>query len=296
MRVIGWVVAGLFLAGPPALARQQVETAAAPVAAASKRDLAYGALPAQKLDFYLPTRATHAPPPLVVFVHGGGWRMGNKENATGTPKIAHLRDAGYAFATIDYRLIPEAPVERQAEDVAAALGWLIAHARELGFDPNHVVLMGHSAGAHLSALVGTDPQYLEKQGLAPERLRGVILLDGAAYDVPAQLAEAGRFMQPIYDQAFGSDPARQRRLSPITHAAAPNAPSFLILHVDRADGTRQSEALAAALRAAGSKVVVQGIEGRGLRGHVAMNRQLGAADYPATAIVDRWLSATFSPR
>ncbi len=295
MRAIGWVVAGLFLAGPPALARQQIE-AAAPVAAASKRDLAYGARSAQKLDFYLPSHPTTSLPPLVVFVHGGGWRMGNKENATGTPKITHLRDAGYAFATIDYRLVPEAPVEQQAEDVAAALGWLIGHARELGFDPQRVVLMGHSAGAHLAALVGTDPGYLAKVGLSPDRLRGMILLDGAAYDVPAQLAQAGRFMQPIYKQAFGSDPARQRALSPIAHTQAPNAPSFLILHVDRDDGARQSEALATALRQAGTNVTLQGFEGRGLRGHVAMNRKLGDPDYPATALVDRWLSATFTPR
>ncbi len=264
--------------------------------AQSAPEHAYGAAPAQKLDFYLPSGATTALPPLVVFVHGGGWQRGNKQNATGTPKITHLRDTGYAFATIDYRLVPEATVEQQADDVAQALAWLIGHARELGFDPRRVVLMGHSAGAHLAALIGTDPRYLQKTGLTLDRLRGVVLLDGAAYDVPAQMAEAGRFMRPIYGKAFGSDPARQRVLSPIAHAAAPNAPAFLILHVDRDDGARQSEALAAALKAAGAKVTLQGFEGRGLRGHVAMNRQLGEADYPATAVVDRWLSTTLAPR
>ncbi len=295
MRAIGWVVAGLFLAGPPVLARQQVEPAA-PAAAAPKRNLAYGALPEQKLDYYPPSLSTRSAPPLIVFVHGGGWERGSRENATGSAKIRHFTAKGYAFATIDYRLVPGATVEQQAQDVATALAWLVAHARALGFNPNRMVLMGHSAGAHLAALVATDPRYMHAQDLMLDQLRGVVLLDGAAYDVPAQMAEAGRFMAPIYTKAFGTDPARQRALSPLAHTRGPNVLSFLILHVQREDGTRQSEALAAALRAEGSKVAVQGFEGRGLRGHVAMNRQLGEADYPATAVVDRWLSATFAPR
>jgi acetyl esterase/lipase len=295
MRAIGWVVAGLFLAGPPVLAQQQVEPAA-PSAFAPKRNLAYGTAPEQKLDYYPPTVFTRSAPPLIVFVHGGGWEHGSKDNATGDAKIRHFTGNGYAFATIDYRLVPDATVEQQAQDVATALAWLVAHARDLHFDAGRMVLMGHSAGAHLAALVATDPRYMHGQDLMLDQLRGVVLLDGAAYDVPAQMAEAGRFMRPIYTEAFGTDPARQRTLSPLSHTRGPNVLSFLILHVERADGTRQSEALAAALRAEGSKVEVQGFEGRGLRGHVAMNRQLGEADYPATAVVDRWLSATFAPR
>lgn len=295
MRAIGWVLAGLFLAGPPALAQQQIASPA-PAASSPRRDLAYGALPEQTLDYHPPAAGTRAPPPLVVFVHGGGWERGSKDNATGAAKIRHFTGEGYAFATINYRLVPGATVEQQAQDVASAIAWLVAHAKELGFNPKRMVLMGHSAGAHLAALVGTDPQYMHGQDLMLDQLRGVVLLDGAAYDVPAQVAQAGRFMRPIYTKAFGSDPARQRALSPIAHTAGPNVLSFLILHVQRDDGTRQSEALAAALRAEGSKVEVQGFEGRGLRGHVAMNRQLGEVDYPATAVVDRWLSATFAPR
>ncbi|WP_333572479.1 alpha/beta hydrolase [Sphingomonas sp.] len=295
MRAIGWMVAGLLLAGAPVLAHQQAASLS-PVAIAPKRDLAYGALAEQKLDFFPPVTRTRTAPPLILFVHGGGWEHGNKDNATGSAKIRHFTQAGYALATVNYRLVPGATVEQQAQDVAAAIAWLVAHARELGFDPNRMVLMGHSAGAHLAALVGTDPRYMHGQKLMLDQLRGVVLLDGAAYDVPAQMADAGRFMAPIYAKAFGSDPARQRTLSPIAHTAGPNVLSFLILHVQREDGARQAAALAAALRAEGSKVELQGFQGRGLRGHVAMNRQLGEADSPATAAVDRWLSATFAPR
>ena len=254
------------------------------------RQLAYGTSPLQSLDFYAaPARGSA---PLIVFVHGGGWKRGDKGNATGAAKIAHFADEGYAFASVDYRLVPEARVEEQAQDVASAVAYLAANAKRLGIDPGRIVLMGHSAGAHLAALVATDPRYLRAAGLELDRLAGVVLLDGAAYDVPAQMRDGARIMRQTYAQAFGDDEARQRALSPTLQAAAPNARSFLILHVDREDGTRQSEALGRALMEAGADVRIEAVPGEGLRGHMAINRSLGEADYPATAIVDAWLEQT----
>ncbi|WP_404333349.1 alpha/beta hydrolase [Sphingomonas sp. MMS12-HWE2-04] len=270
-----------------------VPAAIAQATAPAPREIAYGADPLQKLEVY-PARARGAP--LVIFVHGGGWKRGDMGNATGASKVQHFTGRGYAFATVNYRLVPAASVEEQAADVAGAIAALLSRARELGFDPAKVILMGHSAGAHLAALVATDPRYLAKTGIGLDRLAGVVLLDGAAYDVPAQMAEAGRFMHGTYEQAFGTDPARQRALSPTLQAAAPNARDFLILHVERDDGTRQSEALGRALQAAGARVTVQGLPGRGLRGHMAINRQLGDPDYPATAIVDGWIDTVVGAR
>lgn len=254
------------------------------------REIAYGSDPLQRFDVYPATNAK-GPAPLFVFVHGGGWKRGDKRNAAGAAKIAHLTGRGFAFASINYRLVPDAKVEDQAQDVANAIARLIRDARALGVDPNRIVLAGHSAGAHLSALVGTDPQYLKRAGVGGDRLKGVVLLDGAAYDVPAQSGEGPRIMRPTYAQAFGTDRARQRALSPYFHAAAPNAPRFLILHVEREDGRRQSEALATALRKAGTQAEVRALRGRGLRGHMEINRSLGDADYPGTAIVDDWIDA-----
>lgn len=252
--------------------------------------LVYGTDPAQKLTLWRPATVTK-PAPLIVFVHGGGWQRGSAANATGQAKVTHFTAAGYALASIDYRLVPAATVEQQAADVAASLAYLRREAKRLGVDGSRIVLMGHSAGAHLVALVGTDPRYLAAVGVAPGDLGGVIALDGAAYDVPTQLAQAGQFMRGTYTQAFGTDPKRQRDLSPTFQAAAPNAPAFLLLHVDRADGVAQNKALADALKAAGTAVTVEAVEGKGLPGHMAINRSLGEADYPATAIVDRWLAA-----
>jgi len=254
-------------------------------------EIAYGGDALQRLDFY-PAQGARGPAPLIVFVHGGGWKRGDKSNATGATKIGHFTGAGYAFATIDYRLVPEATVEKQATDVASAVAYLVRDADKLSVDPSRVVLMGHSAGAHLAALVATDPRYLKAVGLGVERVKGAILLDGAAYDVPAQMQDGPRIMQKTYEAAFGRDPARQRALSPTLQAAAPNAPAFLILHVERDDGKRQSEALAGALKAGGARVELRGLPGKGLRGHMTINRSLGDPSYEGTAIVDTWLART----
>lgn len=267
-----------------------VPAAAQRPAVPQPREIAVGAEPLQRLDFY-PALNARGPAPLFVFVHGGGWKRGDKRNATGAAKIAHFTGRGYAFASTNYRLVPEAKVEDQAQDVADAIARLLRDGRALGIDPDRIVLAGHSAGAHLAALVATDPRYLKRAGIGLDRLKGVILLDGAAYDVPAQAVEGPGIMRPTYTQAFGTDPARQRALSPYFHAAAPNAPRFLILHVEREDGRRQSEALAAALRKAGTQAEVHALRGRGLRGHMEINRSLGDPDYPGTKVVDDWIDA-----
>lgn len=262
----------------------------APRSAVGATEMAYGQAPLQKLDFW---KAKTAGAPLVIFVHGGGWKRGDKGNATGQFKAPHYLAKGYAFASINYRLVPEATVEQQAADVANAVAYFRKNAQSLGIDTKRVVLMGHSAGAHLSALVGTDPQYLRGVGLDMSALAGVIPLDGAAYDVPAQMADGARIMQDTYKQAFGTEPQRQKALSPTWQAAAPNAPKFLILHVDRDDGARQSAALADALRKNGAKVQLQAFEGKGLKGHADINRKLGDPEYPATPVVDNWLRQIF---
>jgi len=252
-------------------------------------EMSYGSDPLQKLDYWRPKEAGS---PLVVFVHGGGWKRGDKSYSV-REKPAHFLQQGYGFASINYRLAPSNTVEQEAQDVASALAFLISRASELGFDARRVVLMGHSAGAHLSALVGTDMRYLKQAGLGPESLRGVIPIDGAAYDVPTQIEEGGQFAHDTYIQAFGSDPERQIALSPVRQAAAPNAPAFLILHVQRVDGAAQARALGEALKNAGTAAEVHGFAGRGLEGHAEINRRLGDPSYPATPVVDEWLKRVF---
>lgn len=263
--------------------------AEAPANAPAPQTMPYGSDPLQALDLWVPRGATSAP--LVLFVHGGGWKRGSKETAGSRTLPGHLMAQGYAFASINYRLVPSATVEQQAADVAASLAHLLKRADELGIDRSRVVITGHSAGAHLVALVGTDERYLRAVGLSFADIDGVMPNDGAAYDVPAQMAQARGRGAAIYSDAFGTDPARQQALSPTFHAAVPNAPAFLLIHVQRPDGVAQAKALAEALQRGGSRAEIGSFPGEGMQGHMEINRKLGEPDYPATPVMDAWLKA-----
>lgn len=223
-------------------------------------------------------------PPLAVYVHGGGWAHGQPEMVSEKP--AFFNGHGWAFASVGYRLLPDAPVEEQAADIGRAIRLLRAQAAALGYDPDRILLFGHSAGAHLAALVASDPTYA---GDAFAAIRGVIPVDGACYDVPAQIALGGFMVQRTYVPAFGTDPARQRALSPIAHAGGRDAPDWLLLHTSaRDDAAAQSRALADALRRGGSRVQqveVPARSNRQLMAHMEINRDFGVPGYAANDAV-----------
>lgn len=272
--------------GPAEGARRERRGMTAASAAVSST-VSYGPDERQKIDLYRPKDSTGAAP-LVMFIHGGGWSFGNHKT-TVQAKPQHFTAAGYVFASTGYRLLPDAPVETQAADIGAALKAVRTEARANGFDPNAIVLMGHSAGAHLAALVATDPQYA---GEAFGAIKGVVLLDGAGYDVTAQVKRGDNELPRIYEAAFGSDPARQRALSPITHAGGPDAPHWLALYVaERAASKAQSEALIAALARAGVRAEAVPIAGTD---HGRMNRELGTdAGQAQSKAVDAFLKQVF---
>lgn len=262
------------------------ERAAGAPLPAGMRELAYGSDAKQRLDLMVPAGAANAP--LLFFVHGGGWSIGDKRPGAGN-KASWAAGKGWAFASANYRLVPQSTVEQQAADLANALAFLRANAARKGLDPDRIVLMGHSAGAHLAALLGTDPQYLAAAGVPLSAIRGIVLLDGAGYDVPSQANSDRNLVRPMYEAAFSSDPRRQAALSPTRHAAAPNAARWLILPVaHRADSRAQSEALASALRAAGSDARVIPIAGET---HSSLNRGLGEPGDAATGAIEQLLRA-----
>jgi arylformamidase len=238
----------------------------------------YGADPKQRLDLVKPAGVARAP--VLLFVHGGGWSIGDKAR--------WANGQGWAFASANYRLVPQARVESQAADVASAIAWLRANAAREGLDPDRIVLMGHSAGAHLAALVGTDPQYLKGAGVPMGAVKGVVLLDGAGYDVPTQASAEMNIVKPMYDAAFGTDPKRQAALSPTRHAAAPNVPRWLILPIERRqDSQAQSKGLADALNRAGASAAVVAVPSES---HGSLNKGLGEANDFATEQVERFLA------
>jgi acetyl esterase/lipase len=247
---------------------------------------AYGADPKQRLDLVKPAGVAKAP--VLLFVHGGGWSIGDKAHAA-PDKARWANSKGWAFASANYRLVPQATVEQQAADVASAIAWLRANAAKEGLDPNRIVLMGHSAGAHLVALVGTDPSYLKAAGVPMGMVKGVVLLDGAGYDVPTQASAEMNIVKPMYEAAFSNDPNRQAALSPTRHAAAPNVSRWLILPIERRqDSQAQSRGLADALNRAGASAAIVVVPGES---HGSLNKGLGEAGDFATEQIERFLLA-----
>ena len=245
----------------------------------------FGTHTRQQIDFYSAKgeAADDGNAPVILFVHGGGWAMGDRAQAVHA-KPAHYTANGVAFASTGYRLVPEVSVEEQAADIASAIAALRGQADALGLDPDRIVLMGHSAGAHLAALVATDPHYAGEDMAA---IKGVVLLDGAGYDLAKRMAENLDISSSLYRNAFGTDPARQSALSPLTHVGAPDAPDWMILFVANREQSRaQSEALTLALREAGAKAEALPIENTD---HRRLNTELGTPGDPATVLVDEFL-------
>lgn len=236
-------------------------------------EFSYGSDARQKLDYWAASGNPNAP--LLVFVHGGGWSKGDKATGTGTKPIFY-NEIGHAFASLNYRLVPEATVEQQAADIASALAYLRSNAERLGFDANRITLMGHSAGAHLVALVSSDTRYLDAAKVPVSAVKGAILLDGAGYDVPKQMAYPGNRVQEMYGAAIGNDPARQKALSPITHVGGADVANWLLLHVERrVDAGNQSDDLAKALGAKGVKAKVVPVPDST---HMSVNKDAGVAE------------------
>ena len=259
--------------------------AAGSMPAPGTREFPFGPDPKQRIDLVKTAGAGRAP--VLLFVHGGGWSIGDKAHAAGN-KARWANGRGWAFASSNYRLVPDATVEQQAADVASAIGWLRANAAREGLDPDRIVLMGHSAGAHLVALVGTDPQYLQSAGVPISAVRGVILLDGAGYDVPTQAAAEMNIVKPMYEAAFSTDPKRQAALSPTRHAEAPNVSRWLILPIEwRPDSRAQSKRLADALLRSGARATVVTVP---RESHGSLNRGLGESGDFATGQVEAFLA------
>lgn len=247
----------------------------------------YGSHSRQAMDYFKPSDPTSTPP-LILFIHGGGWRTGDRTQASHA-KPQYFVDSGYAYASAGYRVLPDGSVEDQASDIGKAIAKLRAEAGDLGFDAERIVLMGHSAGAHLAALVATDPTYAGDDFAA---IKGVILLDGAGYDVPASMAAPTRQSLRLYQSVFGTDPTRQSALSPVSHVGGEDAANWLILHVaDRQESAAQSTQLADALNATGANARAVAIDDTD---HRQINVRLGQSGDFATSQVDAFVRTLFA--
>ena len=213
-----------------------------------EKDIAYieGGDEAQKLDLYLPETTSEKPLPLIVHIHGGGWRAGNKFPCPVTPLVLK----GYAVASVEYRFSQKAVFPAQIQDCQAAIRWLRAHAKHYNFDPDHLGAVGGSAGGHLSALVGTSGG---KKAFPPigshldqsDRVQAVIDIYGPAdFSTVVQQAAEDKNVKNIFAFNTPSDPyssligtqlddkPKADAVSPVHYVSKDNPP-FLILHGTR---------------------------------------------------------------
>lgn len=245
------------------------------------RDMAYGDHPAQRLDLYRPQAARGAP--LIVYVHGGAWQRGDKAMPQMVRhKAAHYTARGALFASINYRMLPEADVLQQADDLCRALAFAQAQAASWGAAADRIALIGHSAGAHLAALVAADPAIAARFEL--RRWRATIALDSAALDMVAIM---NRPHFRFYDPVFGDDPAYWRQASPTWRLqGAPVTPMLLVCSSRRLDSRPPAEAFAEKARRFGGRVEVLPVD----LTHREINDTLGTpGDY--TAAVDAFLQS-----
>jgi acetyl esterase/lipase len=171
----------------------------------------------------------------VLFVHGGSLTSGDKSDDDYRGVCAPFVTAGIGCANVNYRLAFAAPWPAPAEDVATAVAWIRANVGARGGDPNKLFLVGHSSGATLVALVGTDPRYLEARGLKTAHLRGVIPMGSIMWDEELEQALKLHGRERV-EVAFGRDPDNRMYANldsyldrwPIRHVRA-GLPPFLFL-------------------------------------------------------------------
>ena len=241
----------------------------------------------QSLDIYGPAKSEEKHP-VLIYIHGGGWTLGDKSNGLGI-KVPWLAERNWMLVSINYRLAPAVKHPVLVEDVAAAIAWVHTYIGKYGGAPDKIVVMGHSAGAHLAALVSTDKRKLKTHDKPLSIIKGIILLDGAGYDIPALLENPLIFKAagPTYEKWATDDPMVWKDASPVTHVAKDiGIPEFLILHTSRQRAVEQSEKLAKLLQENGVNATVIHC---GEDSHASINQKIGEQEHCATKAIDSFL-------
>lgn len=241
--------------------------------APDRKDIAYGSKPREQLDVFLPPRQ-NGPAPVLVMVHGGGWCVGDKamKNVTKN-KTEHYVARGFVLVSVNYPMIPDgAKALAQAESVARALAYVQHHARDWGGDERRIVVMGHSAGAHLVSLVNADARLRARAGVEP--VLGVVSLDSGATNAVVQVrGMTAPQMKERYLEAFGRDEDAWAQASPFHQLDKSAAPWLGVCSTKRKDDPcAQARAYADKAQGLGLKAQVLPQD----RSHGAINGDLGA--------------------
>ena len=226
-------------------------------------DIAYrkGKSKAWKLDLVAPKAKSKAPRAAIVFVHGGGWRSGDKRAGYFMRGAIEYARKGYVCITVNYRLIAEAPMPASIEDVKCAVRWLRANAKKYNVDPGRIGAYGNSAGAHLVCMLGLVKPEAKLEGDGPYQDQSSLVQAVCASATPTNflLFDNRRKSQRTQPGELFAGPAetledRGRRASPSTYVAA-DAPPFLLVHgtADTTVNIKHGDTFHAALKKAGAK-------------------------------------------
>lgn len=239
----------------------------------------------QSLDVHAPAQGEKHP--VIVWIHGGGWKAGDKGSLQQKSKA--LVAKGFVLVSLNYRFMPAVTVKDMMGDLAKGMRWVREHVAEHRGDPERIVVMGHSAGAHLAALLCTDDRYLKTAGVPMNCLKGCVPLDVSAYDIPKRIQDVDDGISSTFKTVFGKDEASQRELSPVFHIAKDkHIPPFLILHVaSREDTKAQAHWLAGKLAEASIAARVVAAEGKT---HGTISTDLGGTDDPPTLELWKFLN------
>lgn len=239
-----------------------------------------------QLDVYTP--GGPGPHPVLVFIHGGSWRFGSKEFVGAKPDA--FTAAGYVFVSINYRLAPAVTHPAFGEDCGRAIAWVHENIREYSGDPDRVYVMGHSAGAHLAALVSTDDRYLKANGLPLSTIKGAIVLDGGGYNIPVMVNSGELFAGRRYRRAFGDGVDTWKDASPVEHVEkGKGIPPFLVVHAGRRRASQeQADEFAAKLRECGVRVEVFNAA---TKNHLTVNSSIGTPDDETTKAIFDFLNS-----
>lgn len=239
------------------------------------REYAYGPDPKHRLDVHAPRGAEGAP--VILMLHGGTWSVGNKRVPNvWLAKSRHFKSKGYVFVSANTRLVPEADPLEQTRDLGRALAYVQAHARDWGGDPDRIVLMGHSSGAHVASLLANRQDLLAEAGAkAP---LAVVSLDTAAIDVTKGMAGPPRY---FLGGIFGLNPAYWRATSPAAYRDPQDPPMLVVCSTGRQWPCAYAHDFAATTQ----QVEVLPVD----LAHRAINGRLGW-DRDYTAAVDAWMN------
>jgi acetyl esterase/lipase len=171
-----------------------------------------------QLDVYVPKGQKDFP--VVLFVHGGAWKSGNKNLYAGFGEA--FAKQGIGFVVCNYRLSPAVQHPAHIEDVACAFNWTCQNIGKFGGNADRLYVCGHSAGGHLVSLLATDPSYLRAHGRSPADIKGVVSISGVYRIVPTE---------SVFQVAFGKNEEICKKASPLNHVSG-NLPPFLIAYAD----------------------------------------------------------------